>query len=340
MPHIPLKYAPRLIWNGARNFFTGRPLVVSFETTLSCNADCKHCDLGGGIPNEKRMKPAEFRKHVDHFRPPVIQLSGGEPLLRPDIVDVVKAVKVNPFFPYTILVSNAWMMTREKYLALREAGVNQFSISLDFPDERHDDFRAIRGLYAKLDQVIPEIAALGHGDIVMNTAITAANVKELQGIVENCRRWGVCLSFSIYTPLRTEDYSLVVKDPEDVRYVREVFDKSVRREGVYESVVNSKFNLDGLYRFIVDGKVPHCKAGKRFFVIRPDGLFNPCSLQRTNFNTQEEMVKGFSNSNTCGGCFVSIRSYVEVSFAKLVWENVSMRVLGGRQRKTAKSGSC
>lgn len=331
MPHIPMKYAPRLIWNGTRNFFSGRPLVVSFETTLSCNANCRHCDLGGGIPNEKRMKPEEFRRQVEHFRPPVIQLSGGEPLLRSDLVEVVKAVKINPYFPYTILVSNAWMLTRQKYLAFREAGVNQFSISLDFPDARHDDFRGIPGLYAKLNEVIPDIAALGFGDVVMNTAITSANVRELPAIIENCRRWGVCVSFSVYTPLRTEDPSLVTREPEDLKFVRDVFDKAVEREGIYASVVNSRFNLDGLYAFLRDGTVPNCSAGKRFLVVRPDGLLNPCSLQRVNFENQKDLVKGFSNGNTCGGCFVSIRSYVEVSFAKLFWENVSMRVMGGKK---------
>lgn len=326
MPHVPLRYAPRLIWNGTRNFFTGKPVVISFETTLSCNANCKHCDLGNGIPGEKRMHPADFRKYIDMFHPPVIQLSGGEPLLRQDLLEIVHNVKINPFFPYTILVTNGWFLTREKYFALRGAGVNQFSVSLDFPDERHDDFRMVKGLFNRLQQVIPKLAELGEGDVVLNTAITSANVRELPAIVDTARKWGVCLSFSVYTPLRTGDEQLVVTNPEEIRLVEDIFGRCIRREEACRPVVNSRFNLEGILKFIRNGRIPNCSAGRKFLVVRPDGLLNPCSLQRHNFETQPELVSGFSDTNTCGECYVSIRSYVEISFAKLLWENVSMRV--------------
>lgn len=326
MPHIPFRYAPKLIWHGTKNYFGKKPVVVSFETTLSCNANCKHCDLGLAVPNENRIKPEQYRQYIDTFMPPVIQLSGGEPLLRKDLLDIVRNVKINPYFPYTILVTNGWLLNTEKYRQFRDAGVNQFSISLDFPDERHDEFRVIKGLYQRLNEIIPELAAQGHGDVVLNTAITSANVHELEAIIENARRWGVCLSFSVYTPLRTDDPSLVVTDPVARRSLVELFDKCRRRQGKYATVVNSCTNLDGILTFIQQGTIPHCSAGCKFLVVRPDGLLNPCSLQRVNFNDQASMLRDFTDRNECGGCYVSIRSYVEISFRKLLWENVSMRV--------------
>jgi MoaA/NifB/PqqE/SkfB family radical SAM enzyme len=78
---------------------------------------------------------------MDVLRPCVVQVSGGEPLMRPDLVDIVRAIKDRNGLPYTILVSNWSLMTEERYLELRAAGINQFSVSLDFPDQRHDDFR-------------------------------------------------------------------------------------------------------------------------------------------------------------------------------------------------------
>jgi len=332
MPHIPMKYAPRLIWSGTKNYFSGSPLVVSFETTLACNANCTHCDLGGTIKNEKKLKPEEFRKYVDTYRPVAVQLSGGEPLLRKDLREVVQALKINPFFPYTILVTNGWLLSVEKYKLLRDVGVNQFSISLDFPDERHDEFRKMNGLFARMDKNIPEIVKLSDGDVVLNTAITAANVRDIPGIVETARRWGVCLSFSIYTPLRTGDKSLVVSSPQDIEYLENIFSNCKKRKGIYASVVNSKYNLDGLMKFVKDGVMPNCTAGKRFLVVRPDGLLNPCSLHRVQFDTQKEMVREFSMKNRCGGCYVSIRSYVEISFIKLFWENVTLRVFNSRNK--------
>ncbi len=327
MPHIPLKYAPKLIFYGSRNYFTSRPLVISFEVTLSCNANCVHCDLGGGVKDEKRMSPDELAKIYNKFKSPVIQISGGEPLLRRDIVEVVEKIKHNKFFPYAILVTNGWLLNRERFLKLKEAGVNQFSVSLDFPDERHDDFRAIKGLFKKLNTVIPQLAKGADGSIVLNTAITSLNVREVPKIVETANRWGVCISFSVYTPLRTNDESLRVTKEEDISFLKDIFEKCKKREGIYKSVVNSPQNLDGLFKFIRDGEIPYCQSGRRFFVVRPEGELNPCSLHRINFSNQKDMIKGFTKKNKCGKCYVSIRSYVEVSFLKLLWENVSLRVL-------------
>lgn len=71
----------------------------------------------------------------------MVQISGGEPLLRKDIVDVVKAIKQSKGVPYLIFVTNETLLNEDVYLQLHEAGVNQLSVSFDFPDERHDEFR-------------------------------------------------------------------------------------------------------------------------------------------------------------------------------------------------------
>jgi len=61
--------------------------------------------------------------------------------MRDDVVEIVRAIKGGSSVPYTILVSNWSLMTDAKYLMLRDAGVGQFSVSLDFPGDRHDEFR-------------------------------------------------------------------------------------------------------------------------------------------------------------------------------------------------------
>ena len=76
--------------------------------------------------------------------------------MRPDVPNIVRSIKNGSGMPYTILVSNWSQMTLERYVELCEAGVDQFSVSLDFPDERHDDFRGHAGLYEHLSRVVPE----------------------------------------------------------------------------------------------------------------------------------------------------------------------------------------
>ena len=70
-------------------------------------------------------------------------------------------------------------MTEERYLELREAGVDQFSVSLDFPDDRHDVFRGLPGLYDHISDLIPRCARHGYDNIVLNSCITSENVDEI-----------------------------------------------------------------------------------------------------------------------------------------------------------------
>ena len=140
MRKLPLAESLRVIGRGSRNWFAERPIVVSFEVTDSCTCYCKHCDHGGPKDNSKNLKPEDYRRYMEELRPPVVQVSGGEPLMRKDLLNIVRNIKQDSGLPYTILVSNWSMMNKERYLALRQAGINQFSVSLDFPDERHDQF--------------------------------------------------------------------------------------------------------------------------------------------------------------------------------------------------------
>ena len=207
---VPLIESLRIIGRGSLNWIAGRPIVVSFEVTDACTCFCKHCDHGGPRDESRNLRPAEYRRYMEALRPCVVQVSGGEPLLRDDVVEIVRNIKGGSKLPYTILVSNWSLMTQEKYLALREAGIHQFSVSLDFPDERHDDFRAYPGLYRHLEDLVPRLARLGHDDIVLNSCITSENVGEIGAIADKAREWGVNLCYSAYSARRTgcRDYFL------------------------------------------------------------------------------------------------------------------------------------
>ena len=107
-------------------------------------------------------------------------------------------------------------MTEEKYLALRDAGIDQFSVSLDFPDERHDEFRVHPGLYRHLEDLVPRLARLGHDDIVLNSCITSENVGEINAIADKAREWGVNLCYSAYSARRTGCRDLFLNTPEQI----------------------------------------------------------------------------------------------------------------------------
>jgi MoaA/NifB/PqqE/SkfB family radical SAM enzyme len=242
-----------------------------------------------------------------------VQISGGEPLLRKDIVDIVKAIKGANSRPYLILVTNGVLLNESNYLQLHEAGVNQLSVSLDFPDERHDEFRRHRGLYRHLDETIPKLARSGYGNIILNTAITRANLEEVLPLAQKAKDWGVSISYSAYTPLRTNDNSYAINTPEDLAILRKAIYELIELTKRTNHITNSKAVFLDTIKFFEQSYLPNCKAGIRFFVVMPDGAFVPCSLHRNKYSTQKEMIENFSRSNQCGGCYVAIRSYSDRS---------------------------
>jgi MoaA/NifB/PqqE/SkfB family radical SAM enzyme len=302
-----------LLGRATRNYITNRLIIVSYEVTLSCNCDCRHCDLGGVIKDEQQIKPQEYRALTERLKPLAAQISGGEPLLRKDIAAIVKAIKQGGV-RYAILVTNGLLLNDSNYLQLREAGVNQFSVSLDFPDERHDEFRRRPGLYKRLDENLPRLAKLGFRDIILNTAITKANLREILPLARKAAEWGVDISYSAYTALRTGNEDYCLNNGEDLRIVRQAVDDVIALKKQSTRLANPERTLRDTLKFFEQGYMPNCKAGRRFLVVMPDGSLVPCSHHRSKYTSQKEMIKKFSRTNRCGNCYVAIRSYTEMSF--------------------------
>jgi MoaA/NifB/PqqE/SkfB family radical SAM enzyme len=306
-----------LLGRAIRNYLTNRLIIVSYEVTLSCNCNCRHCDLGGVIKDEKQIKPEEYRHLTERLKPLAAQISGGEPLLRKDIAAIVTAIKQGGV-QYAILVTNGALLDESNYLQLREAGVNQFSVSLDFPDERHDEFRRRPGLYKRLDENLPRLAKLGFRDIILNTAITKANLREILPLARKAAEWGVDISYSAYTALRTGNEDYCLNKGEDLVILRQAVNDVIALKRQSTHLANPERTLQDTLEFFEQGYVSNCKAGRRFLVVMPDASLVPCSHHRSKYTSQKEMIKKFSRTNRCGNCYVAVRSYTEMSFLSQV----------------------
>jgi MoaA/NifB/PqqE/SkfB family radical SAM enzyme len=321
---VPLADSLRIIGRGSLNWLANRPIVVSFEVTDACSCWCKHCDHGGPRNESRNLKPAEYARYMEALRPCVVQISGGEPLLRDDVEEIVRTVKAGARPPYTILVSNWSHMTEEKYLALRAAGVDQFSVSLDFPDGRHDDFRVYPGLYSQLSDLMPRLAKLGHDDIVLNSCITSENVGEIDRIADKAREWGVNLCYSAYSARRTGCRDYFLNSAEQLATLNEMLQKVEARRDASNWIVNAPSTLEATRRYFANRGTPGCKAGLRFLVVTADGALQPCSMQFQRYALEDRtrMIREFTENNKCDECYVSIRSYLDKSFPQLLSENV------------------
>ena len=94
MRKVPVAESLRIIGRGTANWFAERPLVVSFEVTDGCTCYCKHCDHGGPKDDSRNLKPADYRRYMDALKPCVVQISGGEPLMRKDVAEIVRNIKL------------------------------------------------------------------------------------------------------------------------------------------------------------------------------------------------------------------------------------------------------
>ncbi|MDX2149646.1 MAG: radical SAM protein [Bryobacteraceae bacterium] len=324
MRKVPALDSLKIIARGSRNWLARRPIVVSFEVTDSCTAYCLHCDHGGPKDDSRNLAPQDYRRYMEALQPCVVQVSGGEPLMRDDLTDIVRSIKSGGSIPYTILVSNWSLMTEERYLALREAGIDQFSVSLDFPDRRHDDFRVLPGLYDHLESLIPKLARLGHDDIVLNSCITSVNVAEINHIADKAREWGVNLCYSAYSARRTGCRDYMLDSPELLARLNVELDRVETRRDQTNWIVNAPTTIDATRDYFRNAGRSGCKAGLRFLVVTSDGWLQPCSMQfkRYRLEDREKMIDEFSATNDCDQCYVSIRSYLDKSFPQLLSENV------------------
>lgn len=325
MRKVSLVESLRVIGRGSVNWLAERPIVVSFEVTDSCTCYCKHCDHGGPKDDSRNLKPADYRRYVEALRPCVVQISGGEPLMRDDVVEIVRNIKYDGCMPYTILVSNWSQMTEERYLELCAAGVHQFSVSLDFPDDRHDVFRGLPGLYDHISDLIPRCARHGFDNIVLNSCITSENLNEINPMADKAREWGVNMCYSAYSARRTGCRDYFLNTREQLATLDREFDRVEARRDSTNWVVNSPTTLQATRRYFENNGAPGCKAGLRFLVVTPQGMLQPCSMQFKKYPLEERsrMIEEFTKTNACDQCYVSIRSYLDKSFPVLLWENVS-----------------
>jgi heme b synthase len=159
--------------------------MVAWELTRSCNLACVHCRASsergpylGELTTDECLRVMD---NIASFSKPVIILTGGEPLLRPDIFDLAgygsnKGLRM-------VMATNGTLFTEKIVQEIKSAGIQRVSISLDGPDaETHDAFRKVRGSFEGSLKGI-EMAKKGGLEFQINTTITQANLRLIPEIL-------------------------------------------------------------------------------------------------------------------------------------------------------------
>lgn len=132
--------------------FGTSPFVVFYETTRACDLLCRHCRAcAQPEPHPKQLSPEQSKRLLDQFasfeKPPVVVLTGGDPMKRPDIYDLI-AYGVSLGLDMAMTPSATPLLTNEALTRLQAVGLSRLALSLDAADaETHDAFRGVPGSY-------------------------------------------------------------------------------------------------------------------------------------------------------------------------------------------------
>jgi MoaA/NifB/PqqE/SkfB family radical SAM enzyme len=297
--HVPL-FIAKYAYLHLKRF----PVLVHFEVTMRCNAHCNFCDYWKTDPAEKAREVKSFADAARFFDPLMITFTGGEPLLRRDLEDLVAGVAGAVRLKYITVITHGGMLTPERAKSLWDAGINQFNISLDFLDERHDQARGIPGLSRKILDTIPRLRALGIDSIRFNTVIKRENLDDLVPLVHRARELGVGVSFSTYTDLKNGNPAHYVT-PDQLAHLDAVIAELLafkrRHRGV---IVSSDHYLQQVPRYFRGEMKEPCFSGMRTIHVNPTGQVRRCPDFPSDFHwTKFERYEPID----CNACYYACR---------------------------------
>ena len=168
--------------------FDGSPLMFYYEVTQACDLICKHCRASAqSQPAPGELVGEQARALIDQVttfpRPPIVVMTGGDPLKRPDLLDLIRHA-VGCGLQVALTPSATPLATREAFEAVRDAGVRRLGISLDGADApMHDAFRGWEGSFERTMTMLRNARELGMA-VQVNTTVTRRNYRRLDELAD------------------------------------------------------------------------------------------------------------------------------------------------------------
>ncbi|MFW5989686.1 MAG: heme b synthase [Desulfosudaceae bacterium] len=171
---------------------TPRLRLVAWETTRNCNLSCQHCRASArhGSFSGELDTTASLRllDQIARAGSPIVILTGGEPLLRPDIFEI--AGYGTELGLKMVMAPNGTLITEQNARQMKESGIDRISVSLDGATaESHDRFRGVAGAFEGA-LAGAELARKAGVEFQINTTITRNNMDEIPAIMKLAEQSG------------------------------------------------------------------------------------------------------------------------------------------------------
>jgi AdoMet-dependent heme synthase len=180
-----------------RGDFDHSPFVVFYELTQACDLACKHCRACAQPARASdELDPLQARQLLEQMasfpKPPMLVLTGGDPLKRPDVYDLVDhGVRLG--LDVAMTPSATPLVTSDALSRLRAAGLHRLALSLDGADAAtHDAFRGVPGSFGRTLAILAEARSIGL-PLQVNTTLAASNVHQVDDLAELLKELGIVL---------------------------------------------------------------------------------------------------------------------------------------------------
>ena len=269
--------------------------IIAWEITRRCMMDCRHCRAGEKpVTAEGELSTRECFKLADEivsFSSPVVMITGGEPMLRDDLPEIVDYLSGRGL---GTTLSPCGPLVREQSLAdLKDAGLGYISFSIDAVDPAaHDDFRRYRGAFASVLTGIESAKKAGL-DFAILTTVTRRNVTDLPRMIRFASDLGASFFIPFFLvatgtgksirhqqlpPAEYESCLNLLYDLSTGRHKLPIRSDMVIRPGCAPPFHRIVQQREGAYRLsffdrpVTDG----CLAGISFMFISYSGIVQPC----------------------------------------------------------------
>lgn len=304
-------------------------LIVAWEATAACNLSCGYCRASACTkPDPEELSTEEALFFLDSIAAlqPMLILSGGEPLLRPDIF--LLARHASALGMRVSLASNGTMLTPAIADEIAACKISRVSISLDSAvPEKHDRIRGNGSFQAALNGLH---ALRGKVDFQINNTLTSRNESDVAAIFDLAEREGACALhfFFLVATGRGQEEDLISPERQEQLLIEIERERKLRHLEVHVTCAPQYARIAGPGK----GRAGGCLAGRSFIFVSRRGDVYPCgyfplrvgNIREKDFSEiwenapvlralRERALKGkcglCSFSGTCGGC--RARAYAE-----------------------------